>query len=162
MNGANNKVLADMIDSPLGLSPMGNLTINFNESSLSSTPCYKINGRRLSMSSLTPNTPTSNNSLFDTSDGDVRSGSLIRRMNSAPSGSLLENSDVGQDGNNKMMAQIQKESSPLKNSHPEMSPYSRPIEQHDTESRDSGYAAEEYLPQISKTSSGVLLDKKKH
>ena len=70
MNGANNKVLADMIDSPLGLSPMGNLTINFNESSLSSTPCYKINGRRLSMSSLTPNTPTSNNSLFDTSDGE--------------------------------------------------------------------------------------------
>lgn len=69
MNGANSRVLADIMDSPLRLSPMGNLTMNLSGTSLSSTPHYKIIGRRLSMSNLTPGTPTDNSNLLDLSDG---------------------------------------------------------------------------------------------
>ncbi|KAK6621534.1 hypothetical protein RUM43_006973 [Polyplax serrata] len=68
MNGTNNRVLADLMDSSFGLSPMRNLTVNFSGTSLSSTPRYKLSGRRLSMSNLTPETPSDSSSL-DIADG---------------------------------------------------------------------------------------------
>lgn len=63
------KVVIDIENSPNGLSPMANLAINLRETSLSVTPRLRINGRRLSMSSLTPDTPVGGSVALDFPDG---------------------------------------------------------------------------------------------
>lgn len=160
------KVVIDIEGSPNGLSPITNLAINFKETTLSVTPRLRINGRRLSMSSLTPDTPVGGSVARDFPEdrlGTPRltrnvlrgpgSKFLMRRMNSAPltSTSTTETVSPGLDGNKEnsrgmLLSPIKRDGissmvlgSPLR---------SRTLfDNHDSNSQDSGYAASDE-PQI--------------
>lgn len=77
MTSNESKVLAEVNDNPILLSPMGSLTLNFTGSSLSSTPRLKLTARRLSMSNLSSGTPENNFTLSETAESEYLFYNLI-------------------------------------------------------------------------------------
>lgn len=63
------RVVIDIEGSPNILSPMASLAVNLSGTTLSVTPKLRIPGRRLSMSSITPDTPVGSSMLSDFPEG---------------------------------------------------------------------------------------------